>query len=820
MVLCKPTTNDLSACYFPGEPITSDEIFKVLGKTKDQVDQELDAEALSRQLKKGLAACKNVVEATLQGYVKTFLTRYGQSRMENGGWPLPPSKKSKEHKRNVALVTKFLKNSSEYTGFCLIVYAEDIPEEKKPRLELEPASSIIDVEMATDYQQEAINFIRSFDAFGKEDYEKLVEALRHRRQNTTEAVTTSMSQLSTSETPASQAPSSQAAPSQASTSSEYLPAVGGRNYERVEDDVIAKARLVRGCVELNVSSRSMIAIAEMYGFPSVTDRTARIWIGATERLHSEHLLEVIRLDKPFGLGFDGSKLAMQKYEVVTVLVPGEQNFCMAMLPVATENVDIVMNAFTKLFDSLPADLQTTFAKNCKFLINDNAAVAKSIAKKVDAFLSTKYSLKREHLTCSMHSAMHLERTLEASLVDEASRCYVLMKGLLTTSRTHGYQGSLGNKFQLFLEGVKIKRGLDIPITPFQLEQNIRFGVFYRNAAVGCVTYDLIVEFLALEGKEKEAEIVKNAKPVYIPELVSVHLLWNHLCLFFWTETAKEATLDEYKKLIKTFQETVELVRDAACPALFLTSEGNPMTRNGDNGIPGFSQLLNSILDDESGAADLNERIRRKLDPLLATFSRFEQLPKEDIEGLVALTNVHAERCFSIAKDTFVSKFNSTKLASVFCCRINSTLSHFMDDEETLRRCFRGLYADEKRGSDVRKSAHAAAVSEMMETIDKEASLKARLQGLTELAVALDALPKDASKFDAAFQAFTKANAVVADFGVVTRDEAYDSFTSAIRLKMTDEQKETAANKVKEANKKRKQHKKSIFLAYHSVLFSE
>ncbi|CAG5101501.1 Oidioi.mRNA.OKI2018_I69.YSR.g17151.t1.cds [Oikopleura dioica] len=62
--------------------------------------------------------------------------------------------------------------------------------------------------------------------------------------------------------------------------------------------------------------------------------------------------------------------------------------------------------------------------------------------------------------------------------------------------------------------------------------------------------------------------------------------------------------------------------------------------------------------------------------------------------------------------------------------------------------------------------------------------------------------------------------IVADFGVVTRDEAYDSFTSTIRLKMTDEQKETAANKVKEANKKRKQHKKSIFLAYHSVLFSE
>lgn len=135
MVFCTPVTEDLTAQYFPGERITSDEVFSMIGKTKTEVDQELDAEALARQLKKGLAACKTLVDSSLQGFVKTFLTRYGLSRSEKGSWPLPPSKKSKEHKRNVALVAKFLKNSSEYDGLCLIVYNKDIPEEKKPRLE-------------------------------------------------------------------------------------------------------------------------------------------------------------------------------------------------------------------------------------------------------------------------------------------------------------------------------------------------------------------------------------------------------------------------------------------------------------------------------------------------------------------------------------------------------------------------------------------------------------------------------------------------------------------------------------------------------------
>ena len=69
----------------------------------------------------------------------------------------------------------------------------------------------------------------------------------------------------------------------------------------------------------------------------------------------------------------------------------------------------------------------------------------------------------------------------------------------------------------------------------------------------------------------------------------------------------------------------------------------------------------------------------------------------------------------------------------------------MDDEVTLRRCFRGLTADEKRRSDARKSAHASAVTDMMMAIDENASLKARLEGLTEQVLSLDVLPKDASK---------------------------------------------------------------------------
>ena len=36
--------------------------------------------------------------------------------------------------------------------------------------------------MATDYQQEAIDFIRSFDSFSKDDYDALVEVLRRRFQ--------------------------------------------------------------------------------------------------------------------------------------------------------------------------------------------------------------------------------------------------------------------------------------------------------------------------------------------------------------------------------------------------------------------------------------------------------------------------------------------------------------------------------------------------------------------------------------------------------------------------------------------------------------
>jgi hypothetical protein len=79
--------------------------------------------------------------------------------------------------------------------------------------------------------------------------------------------------------------------------------------------------------------------------------------------------------------------------------------------------------------------------------------------------------------------------------------------------------------------------------------------------------------------------------------------------------------------------------------------------------------------------------------------------REGSSKVISLTNVASERAFAVSKDTFKSKYNSNKLLALFCCRINSTLSFFTDNDEILKEALKGITSDEKRHSDARKSAH-------------------------------------------------------------------------------------------------------------------
>jgi hypothetical protein len=472
----------------------------------------------------------------------------------------------------------------------------------------------------------AIAYIRAMPEFTDTDYAAMVDALRRRvSASAADAPVDSLSQKL-----------SQSSIETVSSGGSIWSPAAGRSYtpKAVDaEELRAKARLVKGCVELNISSRGMVAVAAMYGVSTVDDRQLRRLVGVTERLHTLHLHSILREDVPFGLGLDGSKLAMTKFEVVTLLRPGRPDFAMAMLPLSTESIPVVMSAFEELFTSLPDDLQRKFAANCKYLINDNARVAIGIAREVDRRLNEVVQMPREFMRCSMHTCLHMEQSLETTLSVDAAKVYRIAKDRLTTSRTHGYTGSLGLEYQLFCEAEKRLRPRDMPTAPLDLTTNVRFGKLTKNLAIVAVNAETVIAFLKNVNKVSEAETIAKAKDDIVLEFVACHLLWRHLGLRFWKESAKETTMDSYRRLIADFLSCAESIKVSASPAIFITSVGNTFRDETDasSAVPGFSALVTSLADSEQSSIELNRLILSKLEVFVQTFEHFEQLPTTDVQ---------------------------------------------------------------------------------------------------------------------------------------------------------------------------------------------
>jgi hypothetical protein len=105
--------------------------------------------------------------------------------------------------------------------------------------------------------------------------------------------------------------------------------------------------------------------------------------------------------------------------------------------------------------------------------------------------------------------------------------------------------------------------------------------------------------------------------------------------------------------------------------------------------------------------------------------------------------VSSERAFAVSKDTFKTKYNSNKLSALFCCRINSTMSFFIDNDEILKEAFKGITSDEKRRSDARKSAHETLVLRTIDELQEHDAYESKIELLTTIAVAKKSWPLNA-----------------------------------------------------------------------------
>lgn len=182
----------------------------------------------------------------------------------------------------------------------------------------------------------------------------------------------------------------------------------------------------------------------------------------------------------------------------------------------------------------------------------------------------------------------------------------------------------------------------MPTAPLDLTTNVRFGKLTTNLAIVAVNAETVIAFLKKVNKVSEAETIAKAKDDIVLEFVACHLLWRHLGLRFWNKSAKETTMDSYRRLITDFHSCAESIKVSASPAIFITSVRNTFRDETDasSAVPGFSALVTSLADSEQSSIELNRHILSKLEVFVQTFEHFKGITSDEKRRSDARKSAH------------------------------------------------------------------------------------------------------------------------------------------------------------------------------------
>ena len=416
-----------------------------------------------------------------------------------------------------------------------------------------------------------------------------------------------------------------------SSGSSYRPAVGGRSYLRKEVDLEKKAKALKSMVELNVSSIQLAPMLKIFADMVVTDRQIRRWGLATIDLAQKHFEDIIELDVKFGLAADGSKIGPVKYETILMLMPGQRNHVLAMVPVERETILIVKKTFQTIFDGLSARHQELFSRNCSYFVNDSAANAKGIAEAIDNVLDAVHRMDRPKLNCRLHSLLHQEEALEKEMTPAASKANESLRKILSHSRTHGLHESLGRKYSMHCEAEKRRSGAVMPTDAFDQQLGCRFGALNRNVGRTAVNFDVIVTFLKKNGQERLADHLMINKRELVLNFTAVALVWRHICVMLWSSVAKEQTCAEYRRTMETFKTATRLIKSASSPVEFMRRPSLNTMAESEEFIEGFDNLVNELMKSDKDRKELEEIVHRMIDATTKSYFHFELFPEEDLE---------------------------------------------------------------------------------------------------------------------------------------------------------------------------------------------
>ena len=125
---------DLDASFCLTEPISSEDVLDILGKSREEVDLVLAVPTWASR--KGMKRRAEVIDEAVSQLASVFLARFPGWIRERGDdvVPLLPSFKA-ENMRNRRIVQTYFKSIKKYAGVQLIVKSDDCPPAKKQRYE-------------------------------------------------------------------------------------------------------------------------------------------------------------------------------------------------------------------------------------------------------------------------------------------------------------------------------------------------------------------------------------------------------------------------------------------------------------------------------------------------------------------------------------------------------------------------------------------------------------------------------------------------------------------------------------------------------------